>query len=754
MTKEEQISENILSAFKSLKKPMSITELNQVTKINRHTLSRHLDRLFLMGKLDMRQHGQKKKYFIPDVVTESRLLNTSPHILLILHTDYSIKWANESFLKHVGMSLKDIIGVKIYTLKFGFFNDELKNRLQELQKGGSSFFELYSEIGEEIRIFMITLAYISVIELKPIIVVACEDITERKKLEQVIHESEENLRIIAHTVNDIIIKQSIEGIISYISPACVKLTGFYPEELIGDNVFSHIHPTDLPNFERTNWVLEENESSEYISFRFMIRNGTYRWFECTNSPLLTDNEGGVHEYISVWRDISERKESETLIRESEEKFREIFNNAIDCMVIFSLDLKYRPGRIIDVNNSLCELLDIPKKELLDKLVYTIFSPNDIKKLPKMLENISNKTEVKIEINLIKKSDEFIPFEIIFHFFYIYNQKVGLLIGRDIRERKSIHESLLESHEQINNILEFFINPAFVIDINKNVTFWNKGMEKITKTPKKEILGKGNYEYSNLIYQEKVPTLVDYIFDRNSVTLSRYRNIIFHENSVSGEIQIKSSKSGKNIWYNVKASPLYNKKGALIGAIESLEDITKRKDEEKGIARESHILSIINNEYFNFVTNGIHFLSSEQIFQKICLAADIQRISIIKKSKTKGIQSKILYYDGWNEKSIQSLNNDKSFLKYIEKQQKDSVFTKVLADGISVCGSATEFSPEDHTFLKKKGILSLAIFPFLRDSDIIGFISFEDCKKKRKWDEGEYRALSAFTDFFLAIYFNS
>lgn len=752
MTREEQISEKILSIINNTKKPMSITDLAIATKFNRHTLSRHLDRLFIMGKLDMRQHGQKKKYFLPDNIIEFSLLNFSPHILIILHTDYSIEWANETFLRNTGMSLKEVMGVKINSLTNIFFsNVEMELQLNSLQKGGSSFFEISAEIGGEIRTFMITLAYISVIELKPAIVVAGEDITKRRKMEEIIKESEQNFRIIAQNVNDIIIRQTIDGIITYISPACIHLTGYYPEELIDHPISSHIHPSDMPKIKLLKTSSETDFFPTHSSFRFMKQDGQYRWFEGIDNPRLSESGEEVLEYISVWRDISERIDAEEHIRESEEKFREVFNNASDSMVIFNLDEKGRPGRIIEVNNALCTILDLPKEELVNKMFFSLFSPKDMTLLPQILENISQGKNSLLELNLVKNNAQYLPMEIIFHRFFIKGEKVGLIIGRDIKARKSIEETLKESHEQINNILEFFVHPTFVIDNYKNVTFWNRGMEELTHTSKKEILGKGDREYSYVIYREKKPILVDYILDRNPTILSDYQNVIFRENSVSADITIKNSQTGRYSWFSAKASPLYNIKGVVIGAIETIQDITEQKVIENAVSREIRILETINQGYFHFIQNIEPAISIESFLQKICMAAEVSRVSIVKKLIDTQNQTIIQYHNGWTEEGVPSLKKRRELLKYIQEEHEDSLFRTVLNDGQSVYGSITDFSSDDRCILEKNGILSLVVIPFLTESEVCGFISFDDCRSARKWTEGEYQALLAAKNLIFTIF---
>jgi PAS domain S-box-containing protein len=130
------------------------------------------------------------------------------------------------------------------------------------------------------------------------------------------------------------------------------------------------------------------------------------------------------------------------------------------------------------------------------------------------------------------------------------------------------------------IVEFLPDPTFVLDKDRRVIAWNPALEEMTGLKKEDIIGKGNYAYALPFYGVQRPILIDFIFweDRKNELLYKFverkGNRIFAETFCP----LLYDKKGAFLWGI--ASPLYDDKGNLIGAIESIRDITKHVQAEK------------------------------------------------------------------------------------------------------------------------------------------------------------------------------
>lgn len=159
-----------------------------------------------------------------------------------------------------------------------------------------------------------------------LIIVHTEDITERKKAENALRESEEKYRMIAENMHDVITVTDTNGFYSYVSPSAEQLFGYKPNEMMGKNAFDLIHPEDMRNIVLPNIPLLINGGSlGPVEFRFKIKDESYIWLE---GRVSSGSEAkGNLKLIVVSRDLRARKKAEEAAKESHRKL-EIVNQKL------------------------------------------------------------------------------------------------------------------------------------------------------------------------------------------------------------------------------------------------------------------------------------------------------------------------------------------------------------------------------------------------------------------------------------------
>ncbi|MDD3654426.1 MAG: PAS domain S-box protein [Desulfotomaculaceae bacterium] len=173
------------------------------------------------------------------------------------------------------------------------------------------------------------------------------------------------------------------------------------------------------------------------------------------------------------------------------------------------------------------------------------------------------------------------------------------------------ELLYKTNKQLLDIIDFLPDPTLVIDRNKKVIAWNRALEEMTGVSKADIIGKGDYSYAIPFYGEARPILVDLIFSNDLSTELKYINVMREGKTICGEVYVKLPFNKKEVFIWIKASPLSDSDGNLVGAIASARDITKHKREEEEIKRyRDHLEELVDKRTMELKT------ANEQLQQEI------------------------------------------------------------------------------------------------------------------------------------------
>ncbi len=162
---------------------------------------------------------------------------------------------------------------------------------------------------------------------------------------------------------------------------------------------------------------------------------------------------------------------------------------------------------------------------------------------------------------------------------------GVTVGvvehvRNISSRKAIEEALMQSEQKMQEIIEFLPDPTWVIDRAGVVIQWNQAIEQLTGILSQDIIGKNNYEHALPFYNERRPILIDLVLKHDPAFESTYSHLEKQDDVwLSAEVR-HQSLGGKEVYLSAVASPLYDIQGNVVGAIETLRDITTQKRAEK------------------------------------------------------------------------------------------------------------------------------------------------------------------------------
>ncbi len=399
----------------------------------------------------------------------------------------------------------------------------------------------------------------------------------RAQAEKALRESEERYRmLIEHSPDGISV--FCEGKIVYINPAGLKLIrADSSERLLGKPVMDFVHPDykDIVR-ERIGKAISEGKPAPLMEQQYVRLDGTFVDVEVITLPILYDGKPAAQ---TVVRDITDRKQAEEALRQSEEKYRNLAENLKDA--IFSLNIN---GIITYISPAIEKIAGFKAQEIVGKNFTEFIFPDDLPIAVDVFQKALSGQDTIREFRIRHKTGNFCWIRsssqpIVSGNAIIGNQ--GTLI--DISEQKQAEAARLESERRLSDIISFLPDATLVIDRNSRVIAWNRAMEKMSGIKAEDMLGKGDYEYAVPLYGERRPILIDLALQssEDEYIEQKYSYVRREGDSLIAELHLPSF-CGKETWILGKASPLKDSEGRIIGAIEAVRDITEQKQAEQAL----------------------------------------------------------------------------------------------------------------------------------------------------------------------------
>ena len=194
--------------------------------------------------------------------------------------------------------------------------------------------------------------------------------------------------------------------------------------------------------------------------------------------------------------------------------------------------------------------------------------------------------------------------------------------RDITDRKRAEQEIVRSRRSLADIISFLPDATLAIDREGVVITWNKAMEELTGIPASAMIGKGNFEYSLPFYQERRPMLANLVLMPQAEVENLYTHVAREGDTLVVDTFIPQiqGRSGRYFW--AKASPLYDPHGNITGAIETIRDITERREMEGKLARSNAELQIAADIQKSFMPEAIPRIAGFDIAARTVMAKEV------------------------------------------------------------------------------------------------------------------------------------
>lgn len=273
-----------------------------------------------------------------------------------------------------------------------------------------------------------------------IIALSCsaQDITERKNAEEGLRQSELKFRSLIENSTDIITMANAEGNIFYGSPSAYKIFGYEEADYMGRHVCSFIHPDSLPAMdELLQNLLQHPDELFTIDLKVFDKLGHERWVQGLASNML--QAPGINALVGNFRDITERKKSEELIKESEYLYKNLFlKSPLPICVCDAETMQF-----VEVNDATVQLYGYTQKEFMAMTAYDVMSPEEKPEMLLTLPKAEHTNRPSILRKHVKKNNEPIFVEVWAHAINYKGSNAWLILVNDITEKIHLQNQLVE-----------------------------------------------------------------------------------------------------------------------------------------------------------------------------------------------------------------------------------------------------------------------------------------------------------------------
>ncbi len=416
------------------------------------------------------------------------------------------------------------------------------------------------------------------------------DVTKEEQAKEALRESEEKYRRLVERSPDILYIYSEQRGASYWSQRVQEVLGYAPADLIKNPYLWHdaIHPDDVAAVDAAIADSEKGAGFE-IKYRIQDTDGNWRWFhDRFISKRFVDGECIIE---GLATDITERKRADEDLRDSEQKYRVLFEHALNPILIVDEE-----GNYIDANEAALAFMECDREALLGKSVWDFTVPGEMGRVKEehapFLEPRTLETDYYIRGRIKTLLLNVVPV-------IISGRQVLYGIGQEITERKRAEEKIESERAFLSAVLDNIEEAVVICDKEGRIARFNKAARQLHGLPERPIPPEQWAEYYDLCREDGTTPL-----PMEEIPLFR---ALQGEHVRDAELVVAPTH-GESRSLVCNGQKLVDESGQVSGAVIAMHDITARKQAEKALSRSMERLTIQHD----IDTAILHAQSPEQI----------------------------------------------------------------------------------------------------------------------------------------------
>ncbi len=386
------------------------------------------------------------------------------------------------------------------------------------------------------------------------------DISKRKQSEKALKESEEKFRAFTNQTTEGITVANMDGKYVFVNPAFCKMSGYNKDELLNMTVF------DMTDFKKATKQQIKTKFSQNLNsiegvrmkVKLRKKDNTVYFTEILGKIITI---GGDNFALGTVRDVTQHLHAEELLKESEKKYRNLFEIAQEGIWVINAE-----SRTTLVNKSMTDMLGYTEKEMMGKHLFDFMDKQGIEIATKLIKRREAGIKEQHDFEFLTKKGNRIITTIETAPIYDDNKKyIGAIAGViNITDRKAAETALIESKKQYDEILDRSNAVVYVKDLEHKYIYVNLKFKKILNLPMKDLLNKTDYE---LFPKETA----DILIENDMKVSSKQKHYRVHEDIVNDD--------GKHTYISDKF-PLFDSNGKMYATCGISTDITDLLDAQK------------------------------------------------------------------------------------------------------------------------------------------------------------------------------
>lgn len=561
------------------------TDVKNLTKETIHGLNLYLPdygedatvRGLIAIIIDISEHKKKGILFDEAQLKFKTIFDSaSDGMLLARNSDGKFFSANKKICKMTGYTEDELLHLGISDIHPV---DQLPHVLDQVKKLISREISYASDLPVKKKDQSLFFVDISVVPItlsgEAYLIGLFRDITERKKVEEKLYQSEEKYRTILEDIREGYFEVDLAGNFTFFNDTVCRVLGYSREALMGMN---NRHYTDQEELEKVyqayNIVYKTGEPVKDLNWQITRKDGTKRHIEGFIS-LRKDSSGKSVGFRGIAHDVTERRQIEERLRSEEERFKALADQSSDIIILIN------NRGTITYENQASQILGINARERIGKNVFDRLHPDDWKMVTDAFNILFGTVKAPVqkgEIRLRHEDGSWRTFEVMGSNLVRNNVIEAAMINlRDITDRKKAENLIRESEEKYRLLADHMKDQVWLMDMKMDVTYASPSVERLTGYSLDELK---QMKWGKILASESLQKATDFISKELPKALKAPPDYLLFK-TLELEFVLKN---GETVWGECAFSLIRDETGTAVSILGEARNITERKLAEENFNR--------------------------------------------------------------------------------------------------------------------------------------------------------------------------